>query len=226
MTTVPFDRPPSEPALAGPTAPAGPVATAAADPLAPAPASSRPLDSATLRSPWLIAATVILAGAIAAIQGSWPWAVLAALLVFVLVACTVTDLEYRLIPNRITGPAVVAAIILGTVFDPGGEPHRLVWAAASAGFLLLAALIYPAGMGMGDVKLLAVIGLCLGQAAVTALFLALLAQVVTALVLAVRHGARAARKTTLPFGPYLAGGALLAAVGSSGLLHAALHLAR
>ena len=199
------------------------MTTVPLDPTAP---PARPLESPTLRAPWLVAGTVLLAGVVAAIQGSWPWAALCALLVFVLVPCTITDLEHRLIPNRITGPAVVAALVLGTALDPGGEPHRLVWAAATAGFLLLAALIYPAGMGMGDVKLQAVIGLCLGQAAVTALFLALLAQVLTALVLAIRHGVRAAGKTTLPFGPYLAAGALLAAVGSSGLLQAALHLAR
>ena len=195
-------------------------------PLDTAASGPRPLESPTLRAPWLIAGTVLLAGAVAAIQGSWPWAALSALLVFVLVPCTVTDLEHRLIPNRITGPAVIAALVLGTALDPSGEPHRLVWAGVTAGFLLLTALIYPAGMGMGDVKLLAVIGLCLGQAAVTALFLALLAQVLVAILLAVRKGVRAAGKTTLPFGPYLAAGAVIAAVASSGLLHSTLHLLR
>ena len=162
-----------------------------------------------------------LAGAVAAaaIQGSLVWAVLCALLVVVLVPCTVLDLESRIIPNLITGPAAVMAIVLGTVLDPSGEPHRLVWAAGVGGFLLVTALIAPAGMGMGDVKLLVVIGLCLGSLGAVALFAALIAQVIAAGVLAARHGIRTARKTTLPFGPYLAGGALLMTIAGSGLLH-------
>ena len=191
----------------------------------PAPAPPRPWPaSPRLRSPRLIVLTLAGAVAAAAIQGSLVYAMLCGLLVAVLVPCAVIDLEWRIIPNLITGPAAVMAIVLGTVLDPLGEPHRLVWAAGAGGFLLLIALISPAGMGMGDVKLLAVIGLCLGSLGAVALFAALVAQVAAAGVLAVRHGIRAARKTTLPFGPYLAGGAVLMTIAGSGLLHPWLHL--
>jgi leader peptidase (prepilin peptidase)/N-methyltransferase len=180
--------------------------------------------SPRLRSPWLVSLAVAGAIALAAIQGSLVYAVLCGLLVLVLVPCTVVDLESRIIPNLITGPAAVIAIVIGTALDPAGEPHRLVWAAGAGGFLLVTALISPAGMGMGDVKLLAVMGLCLGSLGAVALFAALIAQVLAAAVLAVRHGVRAARKTTVPFGPYLAGGGVLMAIAGSGVLHSSLHL--
>ena len=77
---------------------------------------------------------------------------------------------------------------------------------------------------MGDVKLVAVMGLCLGSLGAVALFAALIGQVAAAAVLAARRGVRAARKTTLAFGPYLAAGGLLMAVAGSGLLHSSLHL--
>lgn len=193
--------------------------------LTPEPAPARPwLASPRLRSPWLISATLAGAVAGAAIQGSLVYGVLCGLLVLVLVPCTVIDLESRIIPNRITGPAAATAIVLGTVLNPSAEPHRLAWAAGAGGFLLVAALIAPAGMGMGDVKLLAVIGLCLGSLGAVALFAALIAQVAAAGVLAARHGVRAARKTTLPFGPYLAGGGVLMAIAGSGPLQSTLHL--
>lgn len=160
---------------------------------------------------------------VAAIQGSLVYAALGGLLVLVLAACTVIDLEYRIIPNLITGPGAAVAIVLGTLLDPAGEPHRLLWAAVAGGFLLVTALIYPAGMGMGDVKLLALMGLCLGSLAAVALFVALIGQVAAAVVLAARHGLRTAGKTTLPFGPYLAAGGVLMAIAGSGLLRASLH---
>jgi leader peptidase (prepilin peptidase)/N-methyltransferase len=182
------------------------------------------LASPRLRSPWLIFLSLAGAVAVASIQGSLVYAVLCGLLVLVLVPCAVIDLESRIIPNLITGPAAAMAIVLGTVLDPAGEPHRLAWAVGAGGFLLVTALISPAGMGMGDVKLLVVLGLCLGSLGAVALFAALIAQVAAAGVLAVRHGVRAARKTTVPFGPYLAGGGVLMAIAGSGLLHSSLHL--
>ena len=186
--------------------------------------AEHPLASPRLRSPLLIGATVALAGVVAAVQGSLVQSVLSALLVLVLVPCTVIDIERRIIPNVLTGPGALAALVLGTAIDPAGEPHRLMWAAIAGGFLLLTALIYPAGMGMGDVKLLGLMGLCLGSPALVGLFLALLGQIGAGIVLAVRKGVRAAGKTTLPFGPYLAVGGIVAALAGASLLHAYLHL--
>ena len=179
-----------------------------------------PRAASRLRSPLVLVATVALAVAVAAVQGSLTDAVLRGVLVLVLVPCALIDLERRVIPNRITGPAAVVGLVLGLALDPGGEPQRLLWAAIAGGFLLVAALINPAGMGMGDVKLVAVMGLFLGRPVIVALLVALLASVVAAGVIAARRGVSAARKTGLPFGPYLALGGVLAAVLGDPLLHA------
>jgi leader peptidase (prepilin peptidase)/N-methyltransferase len=164
------------------------------------------------RSPTALTGTVLLAALVMAVQPSTPLAVLRGAMVLVLVPCALIDMERRIIPNRITGPAALAAIILGLALDAGHEPRRLAWAAGVGGFLLLTALINPAGMGMGDVKLLAVIGLFLGRPAIVALVVALVGTVLAGVVLAKRHGVSTARKTGLPFGPYLAAGGILAAV--------------
>ena len=130
-----------------------------------------PAVSARLRSPAVIGATALLTVAVAALQDSVVAAVLRGLLILVLVPCALIDLEQRIIPNRITGPAALAALVLGLALDAGGEPRRLLWAAIAGGFILVTALAYPAGMGMGDVKLLAVMGLCLGRPVILALVL-------------------------------------------------------
>lgn len=189
------------------------------------PERPHPLASPRLRSPALIAATVALAAGVAAVQGSLVTSVLCGLLVVALVPCTVIDIERRIIPNLITGPAALAALAVGIALDAAGEPHRLLWAGLAGGFLLVTALIYPAGMGMGDVKLLGLMGLCLGPGVAAALFVALIGQIVTGAVLAARKGVRAAGKTTLPFGPYLAAGGVVAALAGSTLLQFYLHLA-
>lgn len=171
-------------------------------------------------SPAALAGTIVLAAVIAAVQSSITLAVLRGVLVLVLVPCAVIDLERRVIPNRITGPAAIVALVLGLALDAGHEPRRLLWAALAGGFLLIAALANPAGMGMGDVKLLAVMGLLLGRPVVVALLLALLASLIAGALIATRRGVKVARKTGLPFGPYLAVGGLLAAVVGDPLLHA------
>jgi leader peptidase (prepilin peptidase) / N-methyltransferase len=83
--------------------------------------------STRLRSPLVIAGTVLLAGGVAAAQSSATDAVLRGVLVLVLVPCAVVDLERRIIPNRITGPAALVALVLGLTLDPGGEAQRLMW---------------------------------------------------------------------------------------------------
>jgi leader peptidase (prepilin peptidase)/N-methyltransferase len=200
------------------------VATPPAQPSDAPAAGAKPTAADRLRSPAVIVGTVVLAGAVAAAQSSLANSVLRAALVFVLVPCALIDIERRVIPNRITGPAALIAIVLGLALDPAGEPKRLMWAAIAGGFLLVASLINPAGMGMGDVKLLGVMGLFLGRPVIVALFLALIGSVFAAAAIASRHGVRAARKTGLPFGPYLAMGGVLAAFLGDPILHAYLSL--
>ena len=180
--------------------------------------------AARLRSLPVISATVAAMALVAAVQGSVADAVLRAVLVALLVPCALIDLERRVIPNRITGPGSLLAVALGLALAPGSESARLIWALGAGGFLLVAALANPAGMGMGDVKLVGMMGLFLGPPVAVALLLALLATIVTAVVLALGRGVAAARKTALPFGPYLAAGGVIAAFAGTPLLHVYLSL--
>ena len=173
-----------------------------------------------LRSAPVIAATVALAAVVAVAQSSVAASVLCAVLALLLVPCSLIDLERRVIPNRITGPGSLAALVLGLALDPSGEPKRLLWAAIAGGFLLITALARPSGMGMGDVKLLGMMGLFLGRPVLMALLVALLGSVVAGVVLARRHGVQAARKTGLPFGPYLAAGGIVAALAGGQIINA------
>jgi leader peptidase (prepilin peptidase) / N-methyltransferase len=134
---------------------------------------------------------------------------LSVVLILLVVPSALIDLEHRIIPNRITALGAVLALVLGLALDPSGEPARLLAAACAGGFLLLAALAYPAGMGMGDVKLAGMMGLFLGAAVAPAVFVALLSGVLTGAVVLARKGVREGRKTAVPFGPFLAFGALL-----------------
>ncbi len=100
--------------------------------------------------------------------------------------------------------------MLGTALDPGGEPERIIAAVAAGGFLLIAAIAYPGGMGMGDVKFVAVMGLFLGKSVAAAVLLALLAGTLVGVVVIARKGAAEGRKTAIAFGPFLAAGAVAA----------------
>jgi leader peptidase (prepilin peptidase) / N-methyltransferase len=176
---------------------------------------------------WLLAlGTVALAGVVAAAQPTTAAAVLRGLMIVVLVPCAAIDIERRIIPNRITGPGALLALGVGLAVDLHGEPSRVLWATVTAGFLLLASLARPSGMGMGDVKLLGVMGLFLGRAVIVALFAALLLSVLTGAAIATRRGVHRARKTALPFGPYLAAGGVIAALAGDPIIHAFLHLHR
>lgn len=132
-------------------------------------------------------------------------------LVFVtmLVAVTLTDLERRIIPNKILLVGAVLCVVIAAPTDPGGMPERAIAAASAGGLLFLVALAYPAGMGLGDVKLTATMGLFLGRAVAPALLVALLFGSLVGLALIARHGA-SARKMAIPFGPFLALGGVVA----------------
>src|ERR1700684_3580339 len=131
-------------------------------------------------------------------------------LILIVVPVALIDFEHRIIPNKLTGLGARLALALGLALDPGGEPQRLIAGAAAGGFLLLAALAYPGGMGMGDVKLAAVMGLFLGSAVAPAILIALLLGVSVGAVVIARKGSQEGRKTAIPFGPFLAVGAVVA----------------
>jgi leader peptidase (prepilin peptidase) / N-methyltransferase len=120
-----------------------------------------------------------------------------------LVTVTLTDLERRIIPNALLGAGALAALGIVLATDVSSLPERLVAAAAAGGFLLAVALAYPKGMGMGDVKLAAVLGLFLGRAVAPALLVGVLVGAVVGLAIIASQGGDA-RKRAIPFGPYLA----------------------
>ena len=134
-----------------------------------------------------------------------------------LVVATATDLERRIIPNRVVVPSAIAVLVLMTAYDP--SPEWAIGAVGLAGFLFLALLAYPGGMGMGDVKLAFMIGALLGRTSPVALMIALFAALVPSLVMIARHGRRA-RKMAIPFGPFLAFGAVVALFAGHAILNA------
>jgi leader peptidase (prepilin peptidase)/N-methyltransferase len=135
--------------------------------------------------------------------------VLGLLLVTALVPITLIDLELRIIPNIITGPAALAAVVAIAALDTDFLPEALIAGAAAGGFFLIAAILYPRGMGMGDVKLAGMLGLYLGRAVAPAIFIALIAGVVVGAAVIARKGAKEGRKTAVPFGPFLALGGVI-----------------
>ena len=144
-------------------------------------------------------------------------AVIGLVFVTVLATVTLTDLEQRIIPNKVLLAGAVLCLAIAAPTDPGGLPERLIAAAAAGGILFLVALAYPAGMGLGDVKLAATMGLFLGRAVAPAILIALLAGSVVGLALIARHGARA-RKMAIPFGPFLALGGVAALLAGDQLI--------
>jgi leader peptidase (prepilin peptidase) / N-methyltransferase len=138
--------------------------------------------------------------------------------VTVLVAVTVTDLQRRVIPNRILlAGAVFGVAILGPT-DPGSLPGRAMAAAGAGGSLLLGAVADRDGMGMGDVKLAALMGLYLGAAIVPALVVGFGAGALAGLAIIAREG-RPGRRRALPFAPFLALGGIVGLWVGDSMLH-------
>ena len=135
--------------------------------------------------------------------------VLPIVFVTLLVPITLIDLDHHIIPNVLSGIGAVAAIVLVLIFDSDSIVEHLIAAVAAGGFFLLAAIVYPAGMGMGDVKLAAVMGLFLGRAVAPAIFAALIAGTVVGGLVMARFGMQEGRKKGIPFGPWLAFGSLV-----------------
>ncbi len=133
-------------------------------------------------------------------------ALVAAFFCAALVTVSATDVLRRVIPNRIVLPAAVVVLAGMTAVDP--SPQWAIGAAGGAAFLLIAALAYPRGMGMGDVKLALLIGAGLGKLTPVGLMVGMLSALVPSVVLLVKHGS-AARKMKIPFGPFLALGAVV-----------------
>jgi leader peptidase (prepilin peptidase)/N-methyltransferase len=144
-------------------------------------------------------------------------AAVAAFFCLALVAVSATDIEHRIIPNRIVLPAAVLVLAANTALHPG--PRWALAALGASGFLFAAALAYPKGMGMGDVKLALLMGAALGKTVPVAMMIGMSSALVPGVYLLVRHG-KAARKMGVPFGPFLALGSVAALFAGPWLLDA------
>jgi leader peptidase (prepilin peptidase) / N-methyltransferase len=159
------------------------------------------------RYPTVELTTAVLAAACVADFGLSLRALAASVFCAALVTISATDIERRIVPNRIVLPAAVVVLGLQLGWRPSVE-----WPAAGFGaalFLFLAVLAYPGGMGMGDVKLALLLGVGVGRMVPVALMIGMVAALVPAAVLFARHGV-AARKMAIPFAPFLAFGGVTA----------------
>ncbi|HXG75277.1 MAG TPA: A24 family peptidase, partial [Gaiellaceae bacterium] len=193
---------------------AGAVAGLLLAPLADRLATNAPLHEPLLRRvprsralPLLGLALAGLLGACGLAFGFTLEALAAGLLCASLVVLTRTDLEHRLLPDVIVLPGALSVLAVRTVDEP-----RLEWVAAglaAALVLFVVVLLYPRGLGLGDVKLAALLGAGLGVAVTVAFFVGFFLAFLPAAVLFARHG-REARTRAIPLGPFLAAGAVVA----------------
>jgi leader peptidase (prepilin peptidase)/N-methyltransferase len=160
-----------------------------------------PVVEATMALLWV--AVVLAKGSVASI-------LLGLAFVTLLVPVALIDLEHRIIPNRLLAPGAVVGVAILALAAPSSLPEHLIAGGAAGLFFLLAVLAYPRGMGMGDVKLAAVMGLYLGRSVAPALLVALIAGTLVGAVIIARKGAAEGRKTAVPFGPFLALGGIVA----------------
>jgi leader peptidase (prepilin peptidase)/N-methyltransferase len=179
----------------------------------------RAAPDAQRRRPLVAVVTAVLWAAVVAVhRGDAAQLVLGLVLVAFLVPIALVDLAHRIIPNRLTLPAALLAIALGTALDPGGELDRLLAGLVAGAALALPALLHPAGIGMGDAKLVAVLGLYLGPAVAPAFVAAFLAGSVAGVTFMARKGVSEGRKTTFAFGPFLALGAVVGVLAGDELV--------
>src|SRR5215218_10189201 len=158
----------------------------------------------SVRYPLVEALTAALAAGVVLTNDGLHDVLLGLVLVALLVPIALIDLDHRIIPNRLTA--------LGAV------PEQLIAGAAAGGFLLLAALARPGGMGMGDVKLAGMLGLFLGREVAVALLVALIAGTLVGVVVMARRGVGEGRRTAIPFGPFLALGGVVAVLAGPAIV--------
>jgi leader peptidase (prepilin peptidase) / N-methyltransferase len=138
----------------------------------------------------------------------WWMLALGLVLCLVLVVITLTDLEQRIIPNKVVLAGSIAAVALVAIGNPDSLVEHAASAAIAGGLLFLLALAYPRGMGMGDAKLVAMIGLFIGRAVAPATLIGFALGALVGVAMIARQGS-AARKQAIPFGPFLAVGGVI-----------------
>ena len=136
-----------------------------------------------------------------------------------LIALAGIDLDHQLLPNKIVYPMAVYGVVASALVDSGDLVEHLAAGAGAFVFLLLAVLAYPAGMGMGDVKLGGAMGVYLGVSIIPGMLVAFLTGTVFGLAIIAREGAQA-RKKAVPFGIFLAIGGLVGVLAGPELIDA------
>ncbi len=162
------------------------------------------------RRRWVVAAvTAALFAALTLRIGFQPRLAPALLLTALIVPASAIDIRHRIIPDAINLPGAIAVYLVAVAAQPDRWLELLLGGLGAALFLGLAWFFYPAGMGFGDVKLVLMLGLATGRYALIAIFAGFVLSLAPSVVLLVRQGVRG-RKSAFPFGPFLAGGAVVA----------------
>jgi leader peptidase (prepilin peptidase) / N-methyltransferase len=169
------------------------------------------------RYPLVELATALAWAGVVAARGFDDDLVLELPFVSALIVLAAIDIDHRLLPNKIVYPLAAYGVIATLLVDRGDLVENLVAGAGAFIFLLVAVLAYPAGMGMGDVKLGGAMGLYLGASVIPALLAAFLSGSVVGLVIIAREGA-AGRKKAVPFGIFLALGGIVGVLAGPELI--------
>ena len=186
-------------------------------------ASFWPADEASRRGPGLRTAALALAAGAAGggivLRSSLPWWATSAhlLILALLVVLAATDLDQRRLPHVLLDPLIVAAVVF-VPFNPQVTPlDALIGAGSAVAFLGVLGMVIRGGVALGDLYLVAPLGLLLGWPAIfSAIFLAaVLSAVVSVVLLATR---RVGMRSYIPFGPFLVAGALVTLLRDPSLL--------
>ena len=161
--------------------------------------------------------TALAFAAVVAARGFDDGLVLELPLVACLIALAGIDLDHRLLPNKIVYPLAAYGLVATVLVDRGDLVEHLIAGAGAFTFLLVAALAYPAGMGMGDVKLAGAMGLFLGLSILPAMLVAFLAGTIVGIAIMAREGV-SARKKAVPFGVFLALGGIVGVLAGPELI--------
>ena len=162
----------------------------------------------------VFASVVVHQGAHATLALTLPFAAM-------LIAVAAIDLEHKIVPNKILLPMAAWGLVGGAAIRPHAMPEMLIAGAAAFACLLLTALAYPKGMGMGDVKLAGVMGLYLGLSIVPALAVAFLTGSIAGMAVLARAGG--GRGHGVPFAPFMALGGLVGLLAGPELVHLYTH---
>jgi leader peptidase (prepilin peptidase) / N-methyltransferase len=171
------------------------------------------------RYPAVELVTAVTFAAIVAVRGFDEGLVLELPLAACLIALAGIDLDHRLLPNKIVYPMAAYGLVAAAIVDTADLPEHLLAGAGAFTFLFVAVLAYPAGMGMGDVKLAGAMGLYLGLSIVPAMLVAFLLGTIAGLAILAREGIEA-RKQAVPFGVFLALGGITAVLAGPELIDA------